>query len=153
MGFQKFIDIKCRLSGLRPAAAVIVATIRALKMHGGVGHVVAGKPCIFRARIVATITAAEGRRPESRHLMSMNFWKPMSDPKPASVHTASTSFRAMRSAMTDELPWAMFANGPAWMNAGPPSSVWTRLGFIASRMSTVIAPATLRSSSVTGSPL
>jgi formate--tetrahydrofolate ligase len=44
MGFQKFVDIKCRLSGLRPAAAVIVATIRALKMHGGVGHVVAGKP-------------------------------------------------------------------------------------------------------------
>jgi formate--tetrahydrofolate ligase len=44
MGFQKFIDIKCRLSGLRPAAAVIVATIRALKMHGGVGRVVAGKP-------------------------------------------------------------------------------------------------------------
>ncbi len=44
MGFQKFIDIKCRISGIRPAAAVIVATIRALKMHGGVGHVVAGKP-------------------------------------------------------------------------------------------------------------
>jgi len=44
MGFQKFVDIKCRLSGLRPAAAVIVATIRALKMHGGVGKVVAGKP-------------------------------------------------------------------------------------------------------------
>lgn len=44
MGFQKFIDIKCRLSGIRPAAAVIVATIRALKMHGGVGRVVAGKP-------------------------------------------------------------------------------------------------------------
>jgi len=44
MGFQKFADIKCRLSGLRPSAAVIVATIRALKMHGGVGHVVAGQP-------------------------------------------------------------------------------------------------------------
>ncbi|HEY8136138.1 MAG TPA: formate--tetrahydrofolate ligase [Candidatus Limnocylindrales bacterium] len=44
MGFQKFVDIKCRLSGIRPAAAVIVATIRALKMHGGVGHVVAGRP-------------------------------------------------------------------------------------------------------------
>jgi formyltetrahydrofolate synthetase len=44
MGFQKFADIKCRLSGLEPSAAVIVATIRALKMHGGVGHVVAGKP-------------------------------------------------------------------------------------------------------------
>jgi len=44
MGFQKFIDIKCRLSGLRPSAAVIVATIRALKMHAGVGKVVAGQP-------------------------------------------------------------------------------------------------------------
>ena len=44
MGFQKFIDIKCRLSGIRPAAAVVVATMRALKMHGGVGRVVAGKP-------------------------------------------------------------------------------------------------------------
>ena len=44
MGFQKFVDIKCRLSGLRPSAAVIVATARALKMHGGVGNVVAGKP-------------------------------------------------------------------------------------------------------------
>ena len=44
MGFQKFVDIKCRQGALRPAAAVVVATIRALKMHGGVGHVVAGKP-------------------------------------------------------------------------------------------------------------
>jgi formate--tetrahydrofolate ligase len=44
MGFQKFVDIKCRLSGLRPSAAVIVATIRALKMHAGIGKVVAGRP-------------------------------------------------------------------------------------------------------------
>jgi formate--tetrahydrofolate ligase len=36
LGAEKFIDIKCRKSGLRPAAAVVVATIRALKMHGGV---------------------------------------------------------------------------------------------------------------------
>jgi formate--tetrahydrofolate ligase len=44
MGFQKFIDIKCRISGLRPSAAVIVATVRALKMHGGAADVSAGKP-------------------------------------------------------------------------------------------------------------
>ena len=37
LGAEKFIDIKCRKSGLRPSAAVIVATIRALKYHGGVG--------------------------------------------------------------------------------------------------------------------
>jgi formate--tetrahydrofolate ligase len=36
LGAEKFFDIKCRAAGLNPAAAVIVATIRALKMHGGV---------------------------------------------------------------------------------------------------------------------
>lgn len=36
LGAEKFIDIKCRLSGLRPSAVVIVATVRALKSHGGV---------------------------------------------------------------------------------------------------------------------
>jgi formate--tetrahydrofolate ligase len=36
LGAEKFFDIKCRKAGLRPAAAVIVTTVRALKMHGGV---------------------------------------------------------------------------------------------------------------------
>jgi formate--tetrahydrofolate ligase len=36
LGAEKFIDIKCRKSGLRPAVAVVVATVRALKYHGGV---------------------------------------------------------------------------------------------------------------------
>jgi formate--tetrahydrofolate ligase len=36
LGAEKFFDIKCRKAGLEPAAAVIVATIRALKMHGGI---------------------------------------------------------------------------------------------------------------------
>jgi formate--tetrahydrofolate ligase len=36
LGAEKFFDIKCRAGGLTPAAAVIVATVRALKMHGGV---------------------------------------------------------------------------------------------------------------------
>jgi formate--tetrahydrofolate ligase len=44
MGAEKFFDIKCRASGLSPDAAVVVATVRALKMHGGVGTIVAGKP-------------------------------------------------------------------------------------------------------------
>jgi formate--tetrahydrofolate ligase len=35
LGAEKFIDIKCRKSGLRPDAVVIVATVRALKYHGG----------------------------------------------------------------------------------------------------------------------
>ena len=36
LGAEKFIDIKCRKSGLRPACAVVVATVRALKYHGGI---------------------------------------------------------------------------------------------------------------------
>ena len=36
LGAEKFLDIKCRMAGLEPSAAVLVATIRALKMHGGV---------------------------------------------------------------------------------------------------------------------
>jgi formate--tetrahydrofolate ligase len=36
LGAEKFIDIKCRMSGLKPAAVVLVATVRALKFHGGV---------------------------------------------------------------------------------------------------------------------
>ncbi len=44
IGFEKFANVKCRCSGLRPACAVVVATLRALKMHGGGPRVIAGKP-------------------------------------------------------------------------------------------------------------
>ena len=38
LGGEKFLDIKCRMAGLKPDAAVVVATVRALKMHGGVAR-------------------------------------------------------------------------------------------------------------------
>ena len=59
MGAEKFFDIKCRASGLAPDAAVIVATVRALKMHGGVGKIVAGKPLdpALSTENVAAVTA------------------------------------------------------------------------------------------------
>jgi formyltetrahydrofolate synthetase len=44
MGMEKFMDIKCRTSGLRPDAVVLVATVRALKTHGGGPKVVLGRP-------------------------------------------------------------------------------------------------------------
>jgi formyltetrahydrofolate synthetase len=44
MGMEKFFNIKCRISGLVPNAVVLVATIRALKMHSGDFKVAAGKP-------------------------------------------------------------------------------------------------------------
>ncbi|MFM2193527.1 MAG: hypothetical protein RLZZ460_197 [Chloroflexota bacterium] len=59
MGAEKFFNIKCRASGLAPDAAVIVATVRALKMHGGVGKIVAGKPLdsALSTENVAAVTA------------------------------------------------------------------------------------------------
>jgi formyltetrahydrofolate synthetase len=50
IGFEKFCNIKCRVSGLRPDAAVLVATIRALKMHGG------GPPVTPGAKLPAAYT-------------------------------------------------------------------------------------------------
>jgi len=44
IGMEKFCNIKCRVSGLDPNAVVIVATVRALKMHGGGPEVTPGKP-------------------------------------------------------------------------------------------------------------
>jgi formate--tetrahydrofolate ligase len=44
MGMEKFMNIKCRVSGLTPDAVVLVCTVRALKMHSGRFRVVAGKP-------------------------------------------------------------------------------------------------------------
>ncbi len=43
LGAEKFLDIKCRMAGLRPDAVVVVATVRALKMHGGVPKTELGK--------------------------------------------------------------------------------------------------------------
>lgn len=44
IGLEKFVHLKCRLGGVKPAAVVLVATVRALKMHGGGPRVVAGSP-------------------------------------------------------------------------------------------------------------
>lgn len=51
LGAEKFFDIKCRIAGLKPAAAVIVATVRALKMQGGVARADLGRedvPALIR---------------------------------------------------------------------------------------------------------
>ena len=44
LGAEKFLDIKCRQTGLAPSAAVLVATVRALKMHGGLDKAALGTP-------------------------------------------------------------------------------------------------------------
>ena len=44
LGAEKFFNVKCRVSGLKPAAAVVVATLRALKLHGDGGTIKSGTP-------------------------------------------------------------------------------------------------------------
>lgn len=58
IGLEKFCNLKCRASGLTPDAAVIVATVRALKMHGGGPPVTAGKPldAAYREENVELVT-------------------------------------------------------------------------------------------------
>lgn len=68
---------------------------------------------------------------------------PISDPNPASVTTkpfSPTNFNPMRSATTEEHPWAMLAKGPAWTNTGVPSRVCINVGSILSRKRTARAP-------------
>ncbi|HLY58305.1 MAG TPA: formate--tetrahydrofolate ligase [Stellaceae bacterium] len=50
LGAEKFLDIKCRYAGISPSAAVIVATVRALKMHGGVEKAALGSENVAAVR-------------------------------------------------------------------------------------------------------
>jgi formate--tetrahydrofolate ligase len=63
LGAEKFIDIKCRLGGLKPAAAVLVVTCRALKMHGGVT-----KDAINQENLPALITGLANVRTHCENL-------------------------------------------------------------------------------------
>jgi formate--tetrahydrofolate ligase len=50
LGAEKFMDIKCRAAGLKPDAIVLVATVRALKMNGGVAKKALGEPNVDAVR-------------------------------------------------------------------------------------------------------
>ncbi|KAF9227925.1 FTHFS-domain-containing protein [Gyrodon lividus] len=68
MGMEKFCNIKCRVSGLKPDATVIVATTRALKMHGGGPEVTPGKPLADTYTKEDLITLKEGCQNLARHI-------------------------------------------------------------------------------------
>ena len=68
MGMEKFCNIKCRVSGLTPDAVVIVATTRALKMHGGGPDVTPGKPLADTYTKEDLVTLKEGTKNMVRHI-------------------------------------------------------------------------------------
>lgn len=71
LGAEKFMDIKCRLSGIRPSVAVVVATVRALKHHGGVA-----KDALGQENLDALRTGSANLQ---RHILNMseNFGLPV----------------------------------------------------------------------------
>ncbi|KIM49113.1 hypothetical protein M413DRAFT_438274 [Hebeloma cylindrosporum] len=68
MGMEKFCNIKCRTSGLKPDATVIVATTRALKMHGGGPEVTPGKPLHETYTKEDLVTLKEGCKNLRKHI-------------------------------------------------------------------------------------
>ena len=68
MGMEKFCNIKCRVSGLKPDATVIVATTRALKMHGGGPDVTPGKPLHDTYTKEDLVTLKEGCKNLAKHI-------------------------------------------------------------------------------------
>lgn len=70
MGMEKFCDIKCRVSGLKPDAVVIVATTRALKMHGGGPEVTPGKPLADTYTKEDLVILKEGCKNLQRHVQN-----------------------------------------------------------------------------------
>ncbi|KAH6918581.1 C-1-tetrahydrofolate synthase [Coprinopsis sp. MPI-PUGE-AT-0042] len=70
MGMEKFCNIKCRTSGLKPDATVIVATTRALKMHGGGPDVTPGKPLSEVYTKEDLVTLREGCKNLVKHIQN-----------------------------------------------------------------------------------
>ncbi|KAJ7219277.1 formate--tetrahydrofolate ligase-domain-containing protein [Mycena pura] len=70
MGMEKFCNIKCRVSGLKPDATIIVATTRALKMHGGGPDVTPGKPLHATYTQEDCVTLKEGCKNMVKHIQN-----------------------------------------------------------------------------------
>ncbi len=110
LGAEKFLDIKCRMAGLRPDAVVIVATVRALKMHGGVK-----KDALARENVDAMLTGAENLRRHVRNIKDV-FGLP--------CVVAVNRFPDDTDAEIDALTHAMDAEGVKVL----PSEVWAKGG-------------------------
>ena len=110
LGAEKFLDIKCRMAGLRPDAVVIVATVRALKMHGGVK-----KDTLARENVNAMLAGAENLRRHVRNIKDV-FGLP--------CVVAVNRFPDDTDAEIDALTHAMDAEGVKVL----PSEVWAKGG-------------------------
>ncbi len=118
-GAEKFFDIKCRYSGLKPNAAVMVCSIRALKMHSGDFTVIAGKP-LSKGLVTENIDAVErGCANLEKHIENI---KTFGIPVVVAINKFTTDTdkeieavrkRALRSGADDALVSEVWARGGA----------------------------------------
>ncbi len=111
LGAEKFLDIKCRVGGLNPEAAVIVATVRALKMHGGVKKDQLGLPDVAALkRGLVNLEAHVGNLAKYGLpvIVALNKFVTDSDEEIAAVLAAAKSW-GVRSALSDV--WAKGGEG------------------------------------------
>ncbi len=111
LGAEKFLDIKCRIGGLNPEAAVIVATVRALKMHGGVKKDQLSTPDV--AALIRGLVNLEGHVQNLGKyglpvIVALNRFVSDSDEEIATVLAAATTW-GVRSALSDV--WAKGGKG------------------------------------------
>ena len=111
LGAEKFLDIKCRIGGLNPEAAVIVATVRALKMHGGVKKDQLSTPDV--AALIRGLVNLEGHVQNLGKyglpvIVALNRFVSDSNEEIATVLAAATTW-GVRSALSDV--WAKGGEG------------------------------------------
>ncbi len=111
LGAEKFFDIKCRLGGLNPEAAVVVATVRALKMHGGVKKDALHKPDV--AALTRGLANLEAHVTNLRKfglpvIVALNHFVSDTEPEQAAVLSAAAGW-GVRAARSDV--WARGGEG------------------------------------------
>jgi len=122
IGMEKFFNIKCRYSGLKPKCAVIVATVRALKMHGGGPAVSAGKPLATEYIEENTALVAKGVANLVKHIenakkfgvnvvVAINKFKTDTDAEIETIKNASLEAGAFDAVMANH--WAEGGAGAA----------------------------------------
>ena len=120
MGMEKFFDIKCRVSGLKPDCVVLVATVRALKTHGGGPKVIAGRPLdsAYKEENLPLLRAGLGnleahiantRRYGVPVVVAVNIFPTDSESEVRLIQEASLEAGAVRAAATDH--WAKGGEG------------------------------------------
>ena len=114
LGGEKFLDIKCRSAGLKPACAVVVATVRALKMHGGIARNALGPENVEAVR--------RGIANLQRHVENMRkFGLPVVVAVNHFTSDTEAEFTAIRDAMaalgTEAISCTHWANGGAGAEA------------------------------------